>query len=273
MNFHDFAGWLLSTAGAGWVFGFVTLATFLWALWRRRRPRRVVCKELGRTSLVRIRKSAREKIAISFDGKPVSRLAQVEIDVFNQGSEVVKDASVTFRFPESTMILDISYEAVPENLKVDVEMVRGNEAEVRIPFLNPVRQHGDRVRMGFVCDGSVGQPKVVGGGEGWSVESAIRPSRMEVSRRMNKVMLAILVELPFLLGCGYLLERVWRIPRGEVSLRSLATIGPVLVVPGLTAALGLRWAGVPLTSLLYPWLWAEGASWAQEEREQGGQGD
>ena len=116
MILQSFLSWLFSEAGAGWVFGIVSALLAL--LWRRRKTQRVVCKEVLRISLVRVRKRIRDRIAIFLDDEPIDNLAMLEMDIFNQGSEVIKDALLIFKLGEDTRILDISCEVTIVNLSV-----------------------------------------------------------------------------------------------------------------------------------------------------------
>jgi hypothetical protein len=74
----------------------VAITLFIIKQWMdRKRPQRIICREIGRESLVRIRRKAEHKIDVKFDGKPVERLAQLEVEIFNAGASVIKDIRMT----------------------------------------------------------------------------------------------------------------------------------------------------------------------------------
>jgi hypothetical protein len=173
MGNHGLFAWLFSEAGAGWVFGVVSLIGLVLTLLSRKRPQRIICRELHKTSLVHVSDSAKAKIAVSFDDRPVEKLSQLELVIFNDGSEVVEDILLTFQFQESTKVLAVDYEVTPRNVDMTITPryaeSGGNQCNVEINFLNPQRPHKQQVKAYIVCDGTVDHARVAGGGKGWSL--------------------------------------------------------------------------------------------------------
>lgn len=241
MESKGFLDWLFSEAGAGWIFGIVSLIGLLLSLLLRKRPNRLVCKEVGRTSLVKIRKEVRDNIDVSFNNEPVKNLALVEMDIFNKGSEVIRDILLTVKFSKNTRILATSFKVVPENLTVTTDSIESNQAKIKIPFLNPIRPHKHRIKANIVCDGDIEKYKVIGSGEGWSVQSLRFPSKKELERRtlimfgvlFIEFLLANFVYFPFV-------ERHWGISSAESSLRAFLASLPIILILFATFLLGRK---------------------------------
>lgn len=241
MEPKSFLDWLFSTAGAGWIVGIVSLIGLLYTYLVRKRPNRLVCKEVSRTSLVKISKEVRDKIDVLFNNNPVKNLAQVEINIFNKGSEVIRDILLTVKFSKKTRVLATSFEVVPENLVVTMDSIGSNLAKIKIPFLNPIRPHRHRIKANIVCDGDVEKYKVIGNGEGWSVQSLMFPSKKELLRRFSITAIALFIELLFTIFVYTpFVERYWGIPSTELSLRAFLVTLPIVLVIVVTFLLGRK---------------------------------
>ncbi len=239
-----FLGWLFSGAGAGWFVGIVSLIGFLLSLLLRKRPNRLVCKEVSRTSLVKIRKEFRDKINVSFNNNPVKDLAQVEMYIFNKGSEVIRDILLIVEFSKNTRVLIKSFEVFPENLAVTTDSIENNQVKIKIPFLNPFRPHKHRIKLNIVCDGDIEKYKVIGSGEGWSVQSLRFPSKKELKKRHLKTMAALFIELLAFLIYIPFVERHWGISSSEYSLRAFLAYFPFILIFFTTFGLGLGQKGI-----------------------------
>lgn len=236
-----FLAWLFSAAGAGWAVGIVAIISLLYTYLVRKRPNRLICKEVSRTSLVKIRKEVRDKIDVSFNNNPVKNLAQVEMDIFNKGSEVIRDILLTVNFSKKTRVLATSFEAIPENLVVTMDSIGSNQIRIKIPFLNPIRPHKHRIKAIIVCDGDTEKYKVIGSGEGWSVQSLRLPSKKESGKSYWKMMAALFIEL--LLGWFVFfpfIERHWGISPSEWSLRAFLALLPFNLIVLVTILLGRK---------------------------------
>ncbi len=192
--FRAIVDWLFSDAGAGWVFGTVSLAV-LFASWlSRRRAQKIVCEEAGKVSLIKILDIVKDRIAISFDGTPVEGLALLEIAISNEGMETIRDISLDVIFPQNTKVLKADAQITPEipGLCVDAQ-IEDNQLRVRIPYLNPRRKHKHKVRLRVVVDGDVENVRIAGGGEGWSVEQVRIPSMKVLRKRVLIVSSSLLL--------------------------------------------------------------------------------
>jgi hypothetical protein len=241
MESKSFLDWLFSEAGAGWIFGIVSLIGLLLSLLLRKRPNRLVCKEVNRTSLIKIRKEVRDNIDVTFYKEPVKNLALVEMVIFNKGSEVIRDILLTVKFSKNTRVLATPLKVVPENLAVTTDSIESNQVKIKIPFLNPIRPHKHRIKANIVCDGDIEKYKVIGSGEGWSVQSLRLPSKKESERSfwiMSGVffiayLLSTFVYFPFV-------ERHWGISSTEFSLRAFLASLPFILILFATFLLGRK---------------------------------
>lgn len=241
MEPKSFLDWLFSAAGAGWTVGIVSLIGLLYTYLVRKRPNRLVCKKVSKNSLVKIRKEFRDKINVSFNNNPVKNLAQFEMDIFNKGSEVIRNIWLTVKFSKTTRVLDKSFEVVPENLAVTMDSIESNQVKIKIPFLNPIRPHKHRIKLNIVCDGDIEKYKVIGSGEGWSVQSLRFPSKKELEKRYWKMMAALFIEI-LLLWFVFIpfIERHWGISPSEWSLRAFLAGLPIILIFFTTFWLGQK---------------------------------
>ena len=244
MEPKSFLDWLFSAAGAGWTVGIASLIGLLYTYLVRKRPNKLVCKEVSRTSLVKIREEVRDKIDVSFNNNPVKNLAQVEMDIFNKGSEVIKNILLTVKFSKNTRVLATSFEVVPENLAVTMDSIKSNQVKIKITFLNPIRPHKHRIKVNIVCDGDIEKYKVIGSGEGWSVQSLRFPSKKELKKRHLKTMAALFIELLAFLIYIPFVERHWGISSSEYSLRAFLAYFPFILIFFTTFGLGLGQKGI-----------------------------
>ena len=244
MESKSFLDWLFSAAGAGWTVGIASLIGLLYTYLVRKRPNKLVCKEVSRTSLVKIREEVRDKIDVSFNNNPVKNLAQVEMDIFNKGSEVIKNILLTVKFSKNTRVLATSFEVVPENLAVTMDSIKSNQVKIKITFLNPIRPHKHRIKVNIVCDGDIEKYKVIGSGEGWSVQSLRFPSKKELKKRHLKTMAALFIELLAFLIYIPFVERHWGISSSEYSLRAFLAYFPFILIFFTTFGLGLGQKGI-----------------------------
>jgi len=239
MESKSFLDWLFSEAGAGWIFGIVSLIGLLLSLLLRKKPNRLVCKDVSRTSLVKIREEIRDKINVSFNNNPVKNLAQVEMEILNKGSEVIRDILLTVKFSKNTRVLDKSFEVVPENLAVTTDSIGSNQIKIKIPFLNPFHPHKHRIKLNIICDGDIEKYKVIGSGEGWSVQPLGFPGKKEALKNYWKAMAALFIEILFEWFVFVpLIERHWGISPSEWSLRAFLAALPFLLIVFVTVWLG-----------------------------------
>jgi hypothetical protein len=229
---QTFAGWLFGEAGAGWFVAFLTLAGAAISYYRRNRPNRVVVREVHRTSLVRIRSDVRERIAVTFEGMPVQNLGELEVEILNDGSSVISPSQLTFVFPPKSEILVVSAYIGLDGVDPGIEFKK-NEATVSLPYLNPVREHNQRVRVSFAIDGALGRLFVRGSGAGWSIRHLPLLSPADVRRQLVLIAMAsfaLMLAIPF---SSWWLYRAFGITTSQSSWRTVVATLPVYLLVAL----------------------------------------
>lgn len=239
MNWSALWDWLFTEAGAGWVFGIVSLATLLVTSARRHRPGRVLVRDLHRTSLVRIRPDVRRRIAVAFDGATVSALGAIEVEVTNEGSDVIRDPQITIVFGGGARVLEASSAKDHADLPVRVE-TREESVVVSLPFLNPFKDHRQGVRLSCVVDGSLRHVSVRGSGDGWSVVHKPLLDRQSFVKRQRAINRAMGAFLPLLGIYFWWTSRFRGIGFNEWSWRAFYSNIPVLIVFGVLVFIVVR---------------------------------
>ena len=135
---------------------------------------KITCREVSHTSLVRIQKDVLERIEVSFDERPVQRLGQIDLELFNSGTSIISSPVIRFEFPRQTVILSNVPKVKPIQppefeMVCEVSKTENNIADLKLPYLNPRKDLKTHITLSFVCDGNVQDLKIIGGGEGWSV--------------------------------------------------------------------------------------------------------
>ncbi len=143
-------------------------AVFVWWLGRRR-PNKVLVREAGVTSLVRIAKSVRADIATTFKGSAVTNLSQVEFNIQNVGHDPIESVALIFTLPADTAIL--GHETGGPDGRTSGVLRGPAILEISLRYLNPYRDHREAVTLKIVCDGPVAGWTVAGSGRGWSTQS------------------------------------------------------------------------------------------------------
>lgn len=160
-----FIHWLYTNAPAAWISAAIAIITCALVVRSKKKPRRVVIREVSNSSLVRIRSEIQHKIKMTFEDKAISTIGQIEADIFNGGSEVVHSPTLVLTLPPDAVVLDVL--VTPEHLQPNVE-VDDNRIKLAFAYLNPVGEHDETAKMSLLVDDTT-KLMVAGGGEGWSV--------------------------------------------------------------------------------------------------------
>jgi hypothetical protein len=221
-----YINWLFSEAGAGWVFGVVSLIALL-VSFIKRKTQRIVFNEIARQSLVSISKSVREKVSISFDDVPVERLSQLKAELINTGSKVIRNATVTIEVPQALTLLDVSFQGEFGKKVAKIE-IKDKKVSLTLPYLNPIKPHSHKVLISILLDGRLKDLKVYGSGEGWSV----RHSTVQKTLVRQLTLLTVIMLLGFGLSLTYVffMEYISGIGRSEVSWRAFRFALPAFIL-------------------------------------------
>lgn len=220
--------WLFSEAGAGWVFGLVSLIAFIMTIFNRRGPNRLVINELHKARLVNVHEEVDDKVQIIYSGEPVKILGQIEIEMFNEGIAAIKEAEITCSLPEDTKILDMFLISSTGNLPTE-KHTNGNKATIKLPYVNSYREHHHVIKLLINVDGEVETIRFEGAGEGWSV----RHIPLLTERQQAKLVITSLLVLFGSVGISFILtklvEKLWGITYTGINLSSI-----LLTLPAIT---------------------------------------
>jgi hypothetical protein len=186
--------WLQTNAPAAWISATAALITLLFVLRSRKKPRKLVFREIRNSSVITISPAIRDRIQIRFDNRGVQSLGQIEAEIRNTGSEPILNPSFTLVVPPESTILSAS---MAPGLDVD-SSIQVNKVTSKWPYLNSVRDHGHVLKFSILVDGPTKIASVTGGGEGWSVK--FEPKR---SRRIEKYFITVQLVFFALAGVGY----------------------------------------------------------------------
>jgi hypothetical protein len=161
----SFVTWLFSEAGAGWVFGVVSLLTLVISFLYRRKGRHVVFRELETASLIDIRKEVRDRIKVIYDGREIHALGFIQGELFNPGFDVIKDCYITLSLPKPAHIIDVVAVSSLDGCTLAITF-QDQIATVAVPFLNSYRGHRHTVVVAMTYDGDPEDVAIVGSGAG-----------------------------------------------------------------------------------------------------------
>ena len=230
MRIEDTEGvfhWLYTNAPAAWISAAVATITSIILIRSRKKPRRVVIRELNNSSLIRIWPGVRGKVRMTFEDRPIDGLGQIEGEIFNEGSDAIQNPTITLRLPKKSTVLAVSVS--PADFEVE-STIDANTVSIRLPYLNAVGDHKQVLKVSVLVDGETKPLRASGSGEGWSVRLVALANPRRVL--YQSVALAFLAGLS--LGGTYkygrYIERHYGVPIDEVSWRAFFYDSPALVV-------------------------------------------
>ena len=235
--------WLFSDAGAGWVFGFVSVTVLIANRIASSRGDKITFKEVYKIPFM----SSGKRIGITFDGNPVKSLKLMAFEVLNSASKVITPIELLLTFPPGCRLLEASCDIRPDTASIDViTEIKENMLRINLPYLNPFRAHREVLSIMAFLDGDFGNVSITGGGGGWSVTKKHVPGSRELNRRT--ALMSCLVALLFV-GWWFtyvpFVSRHYGIPADEFSLRSFLASLPPITVFVLLAWVYLRWVETP----------------------------
>jgi hypothetical protein len=230
----DWIRWFYSNAPAAWISALIAVLSLLYVLRTKRKPRRLVIREMGKSSLIRISPSVRGKINISFAGVPIGALGQIDIDVFNAGSEAIQQAEFAIVLPEETAILDAH--VAPEDTKANLQ-TEENKLTIRLPYLNSFTEHRQVLTLSILVDGKTSPIRVRGAGDGWSVLHLTLPSRRRDLLREITYLVALLLTTIVALWYMRWIGARYHIGDREVSWRAFRLLLPPALLCFIVAGL------------------------------------
>lgn len=132
-------------------------------------------------SFLNVGPALRSRIAITFDGKPISDPRVIGYEIYNEGSDTIENAAFTITLPAGAVVLSAA--TVPDECESKGEAgAPENIVRVSIPYLNPFHVHKQLVRLLVFVDGETRPARVAGSGEGWSVRYSPLPGRKQMRK-------------------------------------------------------------------------------------------
>jgi hypothetical protein len=228
---NGWSQWFYTNAPAAWFSAVAAVTTLAFVLRSRKKPNRIVVREISNGSLVSIWPSVRDKITVAFQGRPIQKLGQVDVEIFNEGSEVIKKPAVEIALQRGSTILDLLlFPPDPENQI----QVNANKVVLLLPHLNPFREHKQIVKVSILLDGDADQVEINGDGEGWSTRHLPLPNARQLRSRRTGLVIAGVCSLIFSIVFNLYLQGRYGIGFFEVSWRAFLSGGigslPLFVV-------------------------------------------
>ena len=218
--------WFSTNAPAAWFAATVSFFSLLYVLRSRKKPKKLVVREVRNSSLINIWPGVRPKIKMTFCDKPIGTLGQVDGDIFNEGSGTIQNPTFTLTLPSESRVLDILITPDDFGAKPTLE---GEKLTLALPYLNSVREHGEVLKLSVLVDGKTEPIKISGGGEGWSVRyrALVNPRRQ---RLVNAIVLGVpVVMVPLGLAYTRYVQKHLGIDIGPLNGKTVKYLWPFLL--------------------------------------------
>jgi hypothetical protein len=164
----EFWHWLYTNAPAAWIAALVATVSLILVQVRRHRPKRLVVRELPSVSFLNVAAGMRHRITTTFDDRQINALVAVAYDVYNEGSDPIRNAAFTLALPRGAFVLNAAIR--PRDSEPICEWTGAdNLVKVSLPYVNPFREHKQLLRLLVLADGETHEATISGSGEGWSV--------------------------------------------------------------------------------------------------------
>lgn len=235
---EQFSSWLYTNAPAAWISAVVATATLIFVLFTRKRPRRLVVREITSNSLVNIQNHVKRRIRVLFDGNPVKDLSQLDLDLFNQGSEPIVQAIIRISLPSGSKILHAEVNPPLDSGSVELS---DSTVVIRLPHINPHRDHAENRRISILADGKAEPISVSGSGEGWSVKHLPLPTKRQVLVGLVIIVACFVILAGLAVAYIAFAESAFGITRNEMSVRALVASLPFIALFGLFMLIVNRW--------------------------------
>ena len=221
--------WFYTNAPAAWFSAVAAVSTLVYVLRSRKKPKRIVVRETKNTTLVTIWPSVRGNIELFYSGRKINNLAQVNVDIFNEGSEVIQRPTLTVVLPVGCSVLAAVLEPEEEGMNHKIDQ---NKVTVLLPYLNPVSEHKHIWKLSILADGDTAKVTVSGGGEGWSVQHTTLPTAEQIAKWAPAITVGFLASMVFLFFYLRYITMHFGVGPFEFSWRAL-----VLSFPGMVPTL------------------------------------
>ncbi len=216
--------WFYTNAPAAWLSATVAIIMLLYTLWNRKRPNKIIVRLTAASSLISVWREIKEKTRITFNDQVVNSLGKLDLIIFNNGSEVIKDISLTLNTFSDSVALDVLVKPFSLGVTTSIE---GGTIKFNIPYLNPKREHDQIIEISVLLDGQADPIKVLGGGQGWSVEYQPLLTKTELLRSSTLQIYGCIALFVITIFYGWYLQKFWGITRAEFSTRAILVNSPI----------------------------------------------
>lgn len=228
---NNWTQWFYTNAPAAWFSAVTAITTLVFVLRSRKKPNKIVVREISNGSLVHIWPSVRDKITVAFLGRLIQNLGQLDLEIFNEGSDVIKHPGIEISLQGGSTILDLLL--TPPDPQAQTQ-VNANKVILRFPYLNPHREHKQVVKVSVLLEGNPEQVVVSGDGEGWSCRHVPMPRPTQLLNSLTWSMILVLASGFFL---GLLTWSIFGVRHRTGTLITLLVAGLIM---GLVGLVGLR---------------------------------
>lgn len=222
--------WLYTNAPAAWISAAVAAFSLLFVVITRKKPRRLVMRELGSSSLVNIQRHVRKRILVLFDDAQVANLSQIDIEMFNQGTEAISNPIVRIELPAKTKVINVAIDPPMESADVQIF---GSAVVVKLPYINAYKDHGEIRVLSVLADGAAEPIIVRGNGEGWSVRHLPLPSKIAVRRQLRFMTVSMFPIVALMIFYLTFAVSTFGLSENGFNVRALLALLPILVPMGV----------------------------------------
>lgn len=225
MHGNSLIAWLFSEAGAGWVFGIISSVLYLISRLRKIKPARATVREIRRIEPIKVRPSIKNKVVITFGGNEIEKLAQYELEIYNEGHNVINDGQIKVILDSKNKILDVSCDDKEDNIETSFS---DNEAIIKWKYLNPFREHKQKNLLSIIFSGDAKKLELKGSGKGWSAHHI---TIYDEEKKMWRIsFISIPLFMVFLTLNGFLVKIMYGIGFSEISFRAFVAYLPTLII-------------------------------------------
>lgn len=238
--FEAILRWMQTNAPAAWISALVAIGLLVRS---RKKPKKLVFREVINTSVVSIWPSVRDKVKMTFDGEPIERLGQIQGEIYNSGSDTIQNPAISLTLSEDSVVLGVLL--TPQDFDTE-KIISRNTVTITFPYLNSVRDHRQIVKVSLLVDGPTEVIAVKGGGEGWSVRHLSLPSKKAEAYRVLAGFIGLCLGMLGSFCVGFYTHTRARGILGSVAFRdmflaalSALSIPTVLIIA--VVIIGWRW--------------------------------
>lgn len=181
MDWSPIINWIPTEAGAAWVIPIICglSAAFLWVR-DRFIPQSLVFSEISSSSLLDIDNSVAEHLTVKLGDTPISNLSGIRAELYNAGSTVISNGSLTIEAREPSAILSLAAKTSDGNCKIKTYN-NAKRAKIEFEYLNPFRKHNHTIAISLSLIGSQDDWQVTGGGKDWSLNAKKLGKRKDIA--------------------------------------------------------------------------------------------